>query len=134
MKLFVESLLFLLGVHLSLGGVFAGVSHGFLLKRVDPSAASAGCFFRALITPGMVALWPLLACLWWPILSGKRDPDSPPSWIHPPVLRVWHRSAWWSILFLVPLILVTSVVYRSRPPVSDSVSLPSTARSPSLLP
>ena len=71
----------LVGVYLALGIVFV---LPFLLKgigRIDPVAAEGTVGFKIIISPGVIALWPLLARRW---LTGVRTP---------PEEKSPHRSA-----------------------------------------
>lgn len=53
------------GIHLALGLVFAAAFHCRGIGRVDPAAARSTIAFRVLATPGIAALWPVLARAWW---------------------------------------------------------------------
>jgi hypothetical protein len=59
-----DILLYLAAGYLLAGALFAVLFHARGVHRVDPAAAGAGAWFRVLITPGVVALWPLLAFRW----------------------------------------------------------------------
>lgn len=48
-------------VYAALGVAFAGWFLARGAARLDPAAASAGVWFRLIIAPGVVALWPVLA-------------------------------------------------------------------------
>jgi hypothetical protein len=51
--------------YLVLGIVFACF---FLVKginQIDPAAHGSSWFFRLLLVPGVTALWPMMARLWW---------------------------------------------------------------------
>jgi hypothetical protein len=48
----------------SLGVVFALSFVSIGVQKIDPEARGAGIGFRALIFPGVVALWPLLLRRW----------------------------------------------------------------------
>jgi len=61
MKAFVEFFLLLAGAYLALGLLFAFAFQLVGLSKLDAGSRSAGVGFRLLITPGIVALWPLLA-------------------------------------------------------------------------
>jgi type IV secretory pathway TrbL component len=62
-----------IGFLFSIAFVVVGVS------RIDLQAVGTGIFFRLLILPGCVALWPLLLRRW---IAGKSDP---------PAEKVLHR-------------------------------------------
>ncbi len=53
-----------LGLYLALGAAFAVAFHLRGLRRLDPQAGPTTWGFRLLGTPGVVALWPLLARAW----------------------------------------------------------------------
>jgi hypothetical protein len=57
--------------YLALGAVYALAFAWRGIERVDPHAHGASLGFRLLVTPGVVALWPLLAWRW---ASGATSP------------------------------------------------------------
>ena len=57
-----NSIVLLVATYVVVGLAFAFVSIG--IRRVDHVADGSGIGFRALILPGTVALWPLLAVRW----------------------------------------------------------------------
>ena len=63
--------LILLGVYLAVGVVFAVLFVWLGVRRIDPHATQGSLGFRAIIFPGVVALWPLLLKRW---LSGASEP------------------------------------------------------------
>ena len=67
----VETLLIVVGIYLLCGLVFAIPFVLLGVARIDPSAAHGSWSFRALIIPGTMFLWPLLAKRW---SSGRHDP------------------------------------------------------------
>ena len=95
---------------------------------MDAAAGGAGWFFRCLITPGIVALWPLL----WrkgsalgrdrTFLGGVEAPVSPGK------LRATHRLGWRALAILIPLGVAAALWWRpeiagpSRLPVADSAA------------
>jgi hypothetical protein len=60
-----DALLAVIALHAALGALFAVVFHWRGLARIDAAAAQGSVGFRALVTPGVIALWPLLARRWW---------------------------------------------------------------------
>lgn len=63
--MFVSVLLLLIAAYLVAGFVFACAFHARGLRVVDPNThAGATALFRLLISPGVIALWPLLALRW----------------------------------------------------------------------
>ncbi len=61
-----------LSFHAALGTLFAVAFHWRGLARIDPAAAGGSLGFRMLVTPGVVALWPLLARRWWRAAHAER--------------------------------------------------------------
>ena len=55
----VHGALFTLAVYLAMGSIVAVPFVVFGIGRVDPAAKAAPWTFRALVLPGVVALWPL---------------------------------------------------------------------------
>ena len=70
-----------LEAYVALGVLFAIVFLPFGLKAIDPATKGAPIGFRLIVSPGVVALWPLLLRRW---ASGTR---------HPPEERSPHRAA-----------------------------------------
>jgi hypothetical protein len=60
-----DALLDVLALHATLGALFAIAFQWRGLARIDPAAAQGSLGFRVLVTPGVIALWPLLARRWW---------------------------------------------------------------------
>ncbi|HSJ98009.1 MAG TPA: hypothetical protein VLC53_13090, partial [Myxococcota bacterium] len=67
--------------HLVAGALFAVLFHAGGIARIDGNAAQGSWGFRAIITPGVVLLWPLLLRRWWRATGV------------PPVPRDAHRDA-----------------------------------------
>lgn len=60
-----QVLLALAGLYLGIGLLFAVAFQLRGIGRIDPAAARATWGFRVLVTPGIAALWPILARAWW---------------------------------------------------------------------
>lgn len=58
-------LLVLAGVYAAAGAIFALAFIVRGVSRLDPAAAAGSAGFRAVIVPGVIALWPLLLHRWW---------------------------------------------------------------------
>ena len=94
------------------GSAFALAFHLRGLSRVDPATRGAGPGFRLLITPGIVALWPLLALRWW---KGSPPPGSharPAEPVAPATLRRAHGLAWKGLAVLLPLVVAAGLFGR----------------------
>jgi hypothetical protein len=59
-----ELFLTVLAAYLLAGLLFGIVFVTFGVARIDPAARGTSVAFRALILPGAVAVWPLLAAKW----------------------------------------------------------------------
>ena len=69
--LMAQTLVWLLGIYVLLGIVFAPF---FVLRgaaRIDPSVKQSTWGFQVMIVPGVIALWPLLLLRW---ASGVQPP------------------------------------------------------------
>ena len=53
-----------LEIYLAIGWIFALVFVSVGIARVDPSALASSWGFRAIVAPGVAALWPLLLLRW----------------------------------------------------------------------
>ncbi len=109
-----EVILNVLGLYLALGLVFAGVFHGAGLKKLDSAVEGAGIWFRLLITPGLVALWPVLAWKWWRSTRGLEAAGRADAPLRPEVLRSLHE--WWVALLILVIPLLVVLILFSRPP------------------
>lgn len=122
MKTIVEIAWLLAGVYFALGSVFAVIFHLRGLREVDQGTHGAGVGFRTLITPGLIALWPLMTGVWLGHVKG-RVPAQPESSVSPERLRVWHRLVWKVLAVAVPVILGAALLWRQ--PDHRAQSLPS---------
>ncbi len=93
-------------------GVVVGLAlHAGGLRRIDPAVSRAGWWFRALITPGLVALWPWMLSRW------RRSATGPaPGSVHRPLsagaIRRMHLVLAVALALLVPLLAVIGIVLR----------------------
>jgi len=138
MKTLVELLLSLAGVHLACGTVFTAVFHRWGLHRMDAGAQGTGPGFRLLITPGIIALWPLLAVRWWRLAPGTGflgDAETP---VSPRRLRALHGLAWKALAVLAPLAVAAALWWRpaefSGSRITVKSSLAALAQNPALKP
>lgn len=110
----VECLLAVAGFYLAMGVLFGSAFHLLGLRRLDVAAAGAGVGFRLLITPGVIALWPLLALRWWrPAVTSQLlgNAESP---VSPKALRGRHQLAWRLLAALGPLVLAAALGWRPQ--------------------
>ena len=64
-------LLFVAGIYLAAGLLFALAFVGSGVRKIDPHAAHVSWGFRVLIIPGTMAFWPLLLRRW---IKGAHEP------------------------------------------------------------
>ena len=124
MKEVVATLWLIAGGYFLLGLGFAGVFQVWGLTQLDSAARGAGLGFRLLITPGISALWPLLAWRWWEHRRGRVFLGSPETPISPRQLRLLQRVAWQGLLVVFPLLFAAALIWRSSetPPTPLPVS------------
>jgi hypothetical protein len=111
----VKLLLALAGVYAGSGIVFALMFHLRGLRSVDHGAQGAGWFFRLLITPGIVVLWPLLAGRWRRFAQGSAFAGAADAPVRPARLRALHALAWKLLAVLVPLLVAAALYWRPGP-------------------
>jgi hypothetical protein len=63
-----------LEIYLAIGWIFALAFVSVGIARVDPSAAASSRGFRAIVVPGVAALWPVLLLRW---IRRKAPPTAP---------------------------------------------------------
>jgi hypothetical protein len=108
----VKLMLGVVAIYLAMGAAFAVAFHWAGLRRLDAAANGAGWFFRVLITPGIIALWPVLGMKWAfgndrvpsATASDGREADSS--------LRTWHRRAWWVLVLVIPALVALALWFR----------------------
>ena len=101
--------LLLAGAYAGFGLIFAAAFHAVGLKRLDHGADGAGWGFRLIITPGIVALWPVLLALWMRRSGSDDELSHFGSRISQRTLRAWHRVAWFALLVIVPVGLALAI-------------------------
>jgi hypothetical protein len=120
----VSAMLLLLGLYGSAGLICALWLHARGLKRIDPAVEGAGIFFRLLITPGLVALWPLLMARW----QGKKQDREVLGSVHRPLEAAALRriQAWlaWGLALLLPAAVAAALLMRPAPASSHVESPP----------
>jgi hypothetical protein len=129
MKNFVEILLLGAALHLSAGVIFAALFHAAGLKALDTASDGSGLGFRLLITPGVVALWPLLALKWARHRRGETflgDTEQP---VTPRRLRAFHGLAFKLLAVVIPLAIAAALWWRpSDLPVNNLPVFPHSQR------
>ena len=60
-----QGIVYIIGIFLALGLIFAVLFVTFGAGKIDPAAAKGTIGFRLIILPGAIVLWPWLAIRWW---------------------------------------------------------------------
>lgn len=102
-----------LGAYGVVGVLFAAAFHRRGIAALDAGSHGAGLGFRLLITPGVVALWPWLAFLWWRASRGALFLRRQAPATSPRRLRTAHALAWRALAVSMPLIV--GAILESRP-------------------
>lgn len=68
---FAHVLLFASAAYAGVGAILAVPLLAVGLGRIDPAAKTAPWTFRALVLPGVVALWPVLMRRWLSVRAGR---------------------------------------------------------------
>ncbi len=101
--------LWLSGAYLAAGAAFAAAFHALGLTRLDPAARGAGLAFRALITPGVVLLWPVMAWRWRAGGPAVVTDATRPS---PRRLRATHRLLLQALAVAIPILIAIAIALR----------------------
>lgn len=114
-----------IGVYVALGLVAAFYIHLRLLHRLDASADGASWGFRFLVTPGIIALWPILLRKAGKLRRGESpsgNPDGPPT-----ARRIRRRQALLiqAITILIPLLFAAALLLRPAPTTVSDATIPS---------
>jgi hypothetical protein len=127
----VEIILLAAALYALCGVAFAVVFHLAGLIRFDHGAHGAGWFFRVVITPGLIALWPLLARKWRRAAGGGSFAGSGDAPINARGLRRFHRLWWQLLAVLVPLLIAAALFWRPDEAGGTSSRLPVAQQPPS---
>jgi hypothetical protein len=99
------ALYLLIGVPIAVGLQLVG------LKKIDPAVVGAGWCFRLLITPGLIALWPLLLQR-WRLASAGPQPGGVQRPLSAAGLRALHRRLALTLALVVPVLAIAGLLLR----------------------
>ena len=119
--LIVQAILLAVGVYAIVGIGVAVWLHGGEMSRRDATAVGGGWGFRLLVTPGIVALWPLLLAR-----PASLDPERT---VSARTLRGRHRLMVQTLAVLLPILVGLAITTRPAP-VLNTEPLPEALRQP----
>jgi len=94
-----------------LGFLFAIPFHIGGMVRLDPAARGTSPWFRLLVTPGVIALWPVLLAKW--MRRMRRPPlAAPDAPFRPRTLRAVHGFFIMLAAIAIPLLLGAALMFR----------------------
>lgn len=105
--------LFAIGVYALAGTIVTCLLHAHGLKRIDPAVAGAGLFFRALITPGLIAIWPLMLAKLWRAARGLVTAGANDGPVAPHRQRALHGLAFKLLAVAMPVIVGAAILTRA---------------------
>ena len=127
---FVRTALLVLAVYSALGLLFTVVFHLRGLHPLDAGSHGTGIGFRLLITPGVIALWPLLALRWWRTIKGGSFLGGQDAPVSARRLRTTHALAWKALAVLVPVIVAAALWWRPKEAPASSFPTPNKLEEP----
>jgi hypothetical protein len=122
----VRTALWILAVYGVFGVFFTAVFQWRGLQTLDAGTRGAGVGFRLLITPGLVALWPLILRKVRRSMRGEAPVEVRDLEVSLSRLRVLHGLVWKGLAWVLPVLL--GIALASRPGAQPGTKLP--ARSP----
>lgn len=123
--------LIVLAAYAAAGVLFAVAFHAAGARRVDAGVAGAGFLFRLLITPGVIALWPVLARRWRMAAAGRGGPAPVDRPLSAEGIRAFHRRLVLILLVVVPLAAAVGLAFRPARP-QQVEPLPALDRQPAI--
>lgn len=102
-----QILLAIVGLYLLIGLGAAVLLQVRGLKKIDPTTAASPVGFRILITPGLIALWPILLVSWHRNATRPAsypDPEKPVG--GPGLIGLQFRTILFLIAIVMPLALI----------------------------
>lgn len=122
MVIAVTSMLSVIGVYALLGILAAVALHSRGLRVLDHATIGAALMFRVLITPGMIALWPVLVLKWCRAARGLEAAGAPDAPVRAMGLRKLHGLAARSLAVALPVVIGAAVFVREPIAMSEPVA------------
>jgi len=115
-------LVYALGVFAFAGALAAVALHVRGLRVMDHATIGAPLMFRMLITPGMIALWPVLMLKWRKAARGLEVAGAPDAPVRAMGLRRLHGLAARGLAVALPVVIGAAVVTREPLAISEGVA------------
>ena len=112
MEQLVSIALMIAGVYLLCGAAFTLVFQWKGLADFDHAALGAGWKFRLIITPGLIALWAVIAWKWARRASGGTADESPERPVTPRRIRRLHHTAFQMLAIALPILIGAAIADR----------------------
>lgn len=108
----VRVLLAVLGIYGLLGIILFVPFHRFALPAIDESARGASWGFKILVSPGLIALWPVILAKWRTARRGGNPHGSPDAPVSSLGIRRGQSLLVKLIAIIIPLLAAAVVVGR----------------------
>lgn len=112
MEEFVGFAFALLGLYLALGVILLAPFHHSALPRIDESARDASWGFRVVVSPGLVALWPIILWKWNVARHGGHAHGRPDAPVSSHRIRRSQALLMKLIAIAVPLLVAAAIFSR----------------------
>lgn len=112
MVIAVTSMLSVIGAYVFIGVLAAVALHLRGLRVLDHATIGAPLMFRVLVSPGMIALWPILLLKWLRAAGGVEATGAPDAPVRASGLRKIHGIAARGLAVALPVVIGAAVVVR----------------------
>lgn len=117
--------LYAVGAYALIGILLLAPFHRSALPRIDESAAGASVGFHVIVSPGLVALWPVILRKWLAVRRGCDAHGSPDGPVSPRGIRRMQSVLIKLLAVALPLLVAAAIAGRPAPsPLIDADQLP----------
>lgn len=109
----VETALGIAALYLLAGVAAAAYLHSGGLRRIDPAVEGAGWFFKSLVTPGLIALWPVMLRKLRRAGQGQETAGQPDRPVSARGLRKTHGSLIRLLAVVLPIVVGGGIAGRN---------------------
>ncbi len=122
LEAFVSGALYAAATYVAVGAICLVPFHRFVLPQLDESANGASWGFRVLVSPGLVALWPVILAKWFALRGGHGAHGSPDAPISSRNIRRMQRVLIAILAVALPVLVALAVA--ARPPMPPAINVP----------